>query len=275
MYYFYSPQMFAPYQWGLERDVSYAYMPYNSFYYGDYINSLPYAYIPQNYEVQMKADERGSWTPLSWVEKCAYAFSGPYNKAEVALTFDDGPDLEFTPKILDKLKQHNVKATFFLLGENAEKFPNVVKRIANEGHVIGNHTYSHPNLAKVNEGEYRNQIIKTEEILKRIAGYAPKFIRPPYGEILENQLKWATEQNFMIVQWSVDTVDWKGVSADTITNNVLGNSFPGSIILQHSTPGGHLQGSVEALDKMIPQLKTKGARFVTLPSMFQTSKERK
>jgi len=88
-------------------------------------------------------------------------------------------------------------------------------------------------------------------------------------------LKWATEQNFMIVQWSVDTVDWKGVSADTITNNVLGNSFPGSIILQHSTPGGHLQGSVEALDKMIPQLKTKGARFVTLPSMFQTSKERK
>ena len=86
----------------------------------------------------------------------------PYNKAEVALTFDD-EDLEFTPKILDKLKQHNVKATFFLLGENAEKFPNVVKRIANEGHVIGNHTYSHPNLAKVNEDEYRNQIIKRKK----------------------------------------------------------------------------------------------------------------
>lgn len=258
MYYFYSPEGFAPYQWELERDVSYAYMPYNLFYYGDYIRILPYTSIPQSYEVQMKADERGSWTPFSWVEKYAYAFSGPYNKAEVALTFDDGPDLEFTPKILDKLKQHNVKATFFLLGENAEKFPNVVKRIANEGHVIGNHTYSHPNLAKVNDAEYRNQIIKTEEILNRLAGYAPKFIRPPYGEILEDQLKWATEQNFMIVQWSVDTVDWKGVSADTITNNVLGNSFPGSVILQHSTPGGHLQGSVEALDKIIPQLKRKG-----------------
>ncbi|MEI2315855.1 peptidoglycan-N-acetylglucosamine deacetylase [Bacillus paramobilis] len=276
MYYFYSRQIFAPYQWGgLERDVSYAYMPYHSFYYGDYINPLLYVYTPQNYEVQIKADERGSWTPFFWVEKYAYAFSGPYNKAEVALTFDDGPDLEFTPKILDKLKQHNVKATFFLLGENAEKFPNVVKRIANEGHIIGNHTYSHPNLAKVNDAEYRNQIIKTEEILNRLAGYAPKFIRPPYGEILENQLKWATEQDFMIVQWSVDTVDWKGVSAETITNNVLGNSFPGSVILQHSTPGGRLQGSVDALDKIIPQLKTKGARFVTLPSMFQTSKERK
>ncbi|AIE79150.1 Peptidoglycan N-acetylglucosamine deacetylase [Bacillus cereus] len=197
MYYFYSPEMFAPYQWGLERDVSYAYMPCNSFYYGEYISALPYAYIPQSYEVQIKVDERGSWTPFSWVEKYAYAFSGPYNKAEVALTFDDGPDLEFTPKILDKLKQYNVKATFFLLGENAEKFPNVVKRIANEGHIIGNHTFSHPNLAKVNDAEYRNQIIKTEEILNRLAGYAPKFIRPPYGEILENQLKWATEQNFM------------------------------------------------------------------------------
>ncbi|EJS67801.1 polysaccharide deacetylase family protein [Bacillus cereus] len=276
MYYFYTPENFVPFQWGLEREVSYAYMPYNLFYYGDYINTLPYTLnIPEHYHVPMKEEYRGSWTPFSWVEKYAYAFSGPYNKAEVALTFDDGPDLVFTPKILDKLKQHNVKATFFLLGENAEKFPNVVKRIANEGHVIGNHTYSHPNLAKVNEAEYRNQIIKTEEILKGLAGYAPKFIRPPYGEILENQLKWATEQNFMIVQWSVDTVDWKGVSADTITNNVLGNSFPGSVILQHSTPGGHLQGSVDALDKIIPQLKTKGARFVTLSSMFQTSKERK
>ena len=258
MYYFYSPEGFAPYQWGLERDVSYAYMPYNLFYYGDYIRTLPYTYTPQSYEVQMKADERGSWTPFSWVEKYAYAFSGPYNKAEVALTFDDGPDLEFTPKILDKLKQHNVKATFSYLVKTQKSFRNVVKRIANEGHVIGNHTYSHPNLAKVNDAEYRNQIIKTEEILNRLAGYAPKFIRPPYGEILEDQLKWATEKNFMIVQWSVDTVDWKGVSAETITNNVLGNSFPGSVILQHSTPGGHLQGSVDALDKIIPQLKRKG-----------------
>ena len=107
---------------GLERNVSYAYVPYNSFYYGDYISSLPYAYIPQNYKVQMEADERGSWTPFSWVEKYAYAFSGPYNKAEVALTFDDGPDLVFTPKILDKLKHHNVKATFSCLVKMQKSF---------------------------------------------------------------------------------------------------------------------------------------------------------
>ncbi|WP_242144649.1 MULTISPECIES: peptidoglycan-N-acetylglucosamine deacetylase [unclassified Bacillus cereus group] len=249
-----------------------SYMPYyeNYFY---RISDVIHATTPNH--VQRKERERGSWTPFSWVEKYAYAFSGPYNKAEVALTFDDGPDLIFTPQILDTLKKYHVKATFFLLGENAERYPNIVKRIIDEEHIIGNHTYNHPNLAKVNEKEYHNQIIKTEEILNRLAGYVPKFVRPPYGEILENQLKWATEQNFMIVQWSVDTVDWKGVSAENITNHVLGNAFPGSIILQHSTPGGKLQGSVDALDRIIPELKMKGTRFVTLPNMFRTSKQRK
>ncbi|KFM98794.1 polysaccharide deacetylase family protein [Bacillus clarus] len=276
MYYLYPFEMTSPFQLNtsLYRDVYMSYV--NVPYYESYFYTIPYAlHAPINNQVQTKGEDRGSWTPFSWVEKYAYAFSGPYNKAEVALTFDDGPDLVFTPQILDKLKKHNLKATFFLLGENAERYPNVVKRIANEGHVIGNHTYNHPNLAKVNEDEYRNQIARTEEILKRLIGYAPKFIRPPYGEILENQLKWATEQDFMIVQWSVDTVDWKGVSAEKITNHVLGNAFPGSVILQHSTPGGHLQGSVDALDRIIPELKMKGARFVTLSSMFDTSKERK
>ena len=121
MYYFYSPQMFAPYQWGLERDVSYAYMPYNSFYYGDYTNSLSYAYIPQNYEVQMKVDERGSWTPFSWVEKYAYAFSDRTIKRKSHLHLMI-MDLEFTSKILDKLKQHNVKATFSYLVKTQKSF---------------------------------------------------------------------------------------------------------------------------------------------------------
>ncbi|KEK24154.1 peptidoglycan-N-acetylglucosamine deacetylase [Bacillus gaemokensis] len=281
MYYFYPSEMLSPFQWITERNFSlynvYSYMPYsNVLYYQNYpsiVSGLSNTILDN--VVQNGKDIRGSWTPFSWVEKYAYAFSGPFNKAEVALTFDDGPDLVFTPQILDKLKSYGVKGTFFLLGENAEKYPNVVKRIANEGHTVGNHTYNHPNLAKVSDEEYRNQIVKTEEILRKLTGYAPKFIRPPYGEILEKQLEWATKQNFMILQWSVDTVDWKGVSAEKITNIVLGNAFPGSVILQHSTPGGNLQGSVDALDRIIPQLKAKGSRFVSLPSMFNTSKQRK
>ncbi|PEY34557.1 polysaccharide deacetylase [Bacillus cereus] len=281
MYYFYPSEMFISFQWTPERNFPfynvYSYVPYsNVFYYQNHSHiNLDLLNVGLKNEVQGAEEERGSWTPFSWVEKYAYAFSGPFNKAEVALTFDDGPDLVFTPQILDKLKSYGVKGTFFLLGENAERYPNVVKRIANEGHIIGNHTYNHPNLAKVGDEEYRNQIVKTEEILKNLVGYAPKFIRPPYGEIREKQLGWATEQNFMIVQWSVDTVDWKGVNAEQITNTVLGNAFPGSVILQHSTPGANLQGSVDSLDRIIPELKAKGSRFVTLPSMFQTSKQRK
>ncbi|WP_243521717.1 peptidoglycan-N-acetylglucosamine deacetylase [Bacillus pseudomycoides] len=281
MYYFYPSEMFIPFQWTPERNSPfynvYSYVPYsNVFYYQNHSHINPdLVKVGVKNEVQGAEEERGSWTPFSWVEKYAYAFSGPYNKAEVALTFDDGPDPVFTPQILDKLKSYGVKGTFFLLGENAERYPNVVKRIADEGHIIGNHTYNHPNLAKVSDEEYRNQIVKTEEILKKLVGYAPKFIRPPYGEIREKQLGWATEQNFMIVQWSVDTVDWKGVSAEKITNTVLGNAFPGSVVLQHSTPGANLQGSVDSLDRIIPELKAKGSRFVTLPSMFQTSKQRK
>lgn len=123
MYYFYAPEMFVPFHWGLERNVSYAYMPYHSFYYGNYIDAVPYVLnVPQNDQVKVKEENRGSWTPFSWVEKYAYAFSGPYNKAEVALTFDDGPDLVFTPKILDKLKQYNVKATFSCLVKMQKSF---------------------------------------------------------------------------------------------------------------------------------------------------------
>ncbi|WP_353958424.1 peptidoglycan-N-acetylglucosamine deacetylase [Bacillus sp. DX4.1] len=285
MYYFYPPEIWTPFQRLFFRNIpqcnDYFFLSNSSIqhtlYTQNYTNAFPFS--SNNYtQVPIQESEeavRGSWTPFSWVEKYAYAFSGPYNKAEVALTFDDGPDLVYTPQILDKLSEYGVKGTFFLIGENAEKYPEVVKRIVKEGHIVGNHTYSHPNLAKVSDEEYRDQILKTEEILRRLTGYDAKFIRPPYGVINENQLKWATEQNFMMIQWSVDTVDWKGLSAEKITNTVLGNTFPGSILLQHSAPGGKLQGSVDALDRIIPELTSKGARFVTLPKMFDTSKQRR
>ncbi|CAM3721442.1 peptidoglycan-N-acetylglucosamine deacetylase [Cytobacillus oceanisediminis] len=248
---------------------------WNTFHHPIQTNQIPFFprnFIPTQY---LNEDVRGSWTPFSWVEKYAYAFSGPYNKAEVALTFDDGPDFVHTPLILDKLKKYGVKATFFLLGENVEKYPDVVKRMAAEGHVVGNHSYDHPNFVKVSNEEYHDQILKTGEMIQKLTGYFPKFIRPPYGSINEEKLKWATEQRFMIIQWSIDTLDWKGTSAEAISVNIFANAFPGSIILQHSAPSeAKLQGSVEALELIIPQLQSKGARFVTLPEMFSTSKER-
>ncbi|GGE68126.1 peptidoglycan-N-acetylglucosamine deacetylase [Priestia taiwanensis] len=215
---------------------------------------------------------RGSWTPFTWVEKYAYAFSGPYNKAEVAITFDDGPDLGFTPQLLQKLKKYNVKATFFLLGQNIEKHPEMVKRIANEGHLLANHSYSHPNYAKLSLEEFKEQINKTNNLIKDLVGYSPRFVRPPYGSITEEQLSWATKKKLMIVQWSVDTLDWKGLSGDEIANKVMGGSFPGSVLLQHSASGVPLQGTVDSLDKFIPAMQKKGVRFVLLTKMFNMSK---
>ena len=245
------------------------YFPYPEQAYTD--NAPP---LQRNYHQNLFLSTRGSWTPFSWVEKYHYAFSGPYYKAAIALTFDDGPDPVFTPQILDKLKKYGVKATFFLLGENIEKFPEIAKRIDAEGHVIGNHTYSHPNLTQVSDEEYRHQIQKTDEIIQNLVGYKPRFFRPTYGAINENQVQWATEQRMMVIQWSIDTLDWKGLSAEQITETVIANVLPGSIILQHNAPGVPLQGTVDALDQVIPQLQTKGAKFVTLPEMFGLTKER-
>ena len=217
---------------------------------------------------------RGSWTPFSWVEKYHYAFSGPYNKAEVALTFDDGPDDVFTPLILDKLQKYDVKATFFLLGSNIEKFPEMAKQIAAAGHVIGNHTYSHPKLTEMSDEDYHDQIQKSDEIIQKLVGYKPRFFRPPYGAISESQVQWATAQKMMVIQWSIDTLDWQGLSAQKITETVVDNVLPGSIILQHHAPGVPLQGSVDALDDIIPSLRQQGVRFVTLPEMFNVTKEK-
>jgi len=235
-----------------------------------------YYYPPpqRSYHTNPFSSYRGIWTPFQWVEKYNYAFSGPYNRAEISLTFDDGSDPVFTPQILDKLQKYGVKATFFLLGVNMEKYPEIVKRIAAEGHVIGNHTHSHPKLTEISDEEYHFQIRKADELIQSLVGYTPKFFRPTYGAINENQVQWATEIGMMVIQWSIDTLDWKGLSAQIITQTVISNILPGSIILQHNAPDVPLQGSVDALDQFIPTLQGMGARFVTLPDMFGTTKER-
>ena len=217
---------------------------------------------------------RGSWTPFAWVEKYLYVFNGSYDRAEVALTFDDGPDPYFTPAILEKLAQYGIKATFFLLGENAEKYPEMARQIVTEGHVVANHTYSHPKSSGISLEAFKHEIGSSDELLNILAGYRPRFFRPPYGDINEEQLAWLTSQGFVTVQWSVDTDDWRGLSGEEIATKVQGGVYPGSIVLQHNAEGVPLQGTIEALDLFIPQLQAKGVKFVTLPEMFGVSRER-
>ncbi len=199
---------------------------------------------------------------------------GSAASGQVALTFDDAPDTTFTPQVLDVLKKHQVRATFFLVGAQAEKHPEMVKRIVREGHVIGNHSYSHKLFTKLSDDLFQSQVLQTQQALKRLIGYAPRLLRPPYGEITESQLLWASERGYRIVNWNVDSLDWKQLGQEKVTSNILTNVKPGSIILQHSGggPGQDLNGTVKALPTVIQTLKARNLKMVTLPELLRVSK---
>lgn len=188
----------------------------------------------------------------------------------IALTFDDGPDHRFTPPILDVLNKYNVKATFFLLGTRVEKYPDVAKRIVNEGHVIGNHTYWHPDLTKTGVHNLVWEVEKNEKTLKSVTDVKTDLFRAPYGAMNETLVKKMGDLGYRGVGWSVDSVDWKSLSSEEIKQNVLQDVHPGAIILMHSA--GHwsqdLSGTVEALDELIPYLHQEGYVFVTVPEIW-------
>lgn len=194
---------------------------------------------------------------------------GPRIK-QVALTFDDVPDPRFTPKVLDVLKEEGVKATFFAVGTRSKKHPSLLARIKREGHAIGNHSYNHAQFNKLTLEEFRDQIERTNRILKSITGQEPRLIRPPYGEINEEQLRWARKNNYKVVNWNVDSLDWKGLSKEEVKENILSATGPGAIILQHAGGGvgSELQGTIDALPEVISELRRKGYTFVTLPEML-------
>ncbi|MEK3684774.1 polysaccharide deacetylase family protein [Paenibacillus sp. FSL R10-2736] len=200
---------------------------------------------------------------------------GPRRKI-IALTFDDVPDPRFTPQLLDVLHKYNVKATFFVVGSRAEKHPGLVARIIREGHAIGNHSYNHPEFGKLGMNEFRTQIIRTENIIQALAGYKPRLIRPPYGDISEQQLKWARAHGYKLVNWNVDSLDWRGLSKTQVRNNILSRAGKGAIILQHGGGGrgSNLQGTIQALPEVISIMRKRGYSFVTVPQMFEVSKSK-
>jgi len=192
----------------------------------------------------------------------------------VALTFDDGPDRVYTPKVLDILKEKGVKATFFLIGSRVEEDPEIAKRIADEGHAIGNHTYSHPKLTKASP-LLAEELRKTREALEKLGLGDNGFFRPPYGAAEPSLVEQAADLGYRVAMWSVDSLDWRGLSKTEVVRNVEGYVQPGSVILQHSAggPGEDLSGSVLAVAEIIDILTAQGYRFVTLPEMFPASEK--
>ncbi|UUZ90378.1 polysaccharide deacetylase family protein [Paenibacillus sp. P25] len=200
---------------------------------------------------------------------------GTASGKKVALTFDDAPDRTYTPQVLDILKKYGIHATFFLLGNQAEKYPDVARRIVREGHVIGNHSFNHKLYTTLSDDLFRSQVLQTQHTLKKLAGYTPRSLRPPYGEISESQLLWAKDNGYVVVNWNVDSKDWKRLNASQVSANILDHVSAGSIILQHSGggPGQNLNGTVQALPGVIETLKAKNYDMVTLPELLKVSKQ--
>jgi peptidoglycan/xylan/chitin deacetylase (PgdA/CDA1 family) len=192
---------------------------------------------------------------------------------KAALTFDDAPDNQYTPQVLDILKKYGVKATFFVVGSQAYKHPNIVRRIAAEGHPIGNHSYNHPLFTKLTDDQFAAQINKTQKTVKALIGYTPYMLRPPYGEITESQLLWASDHHLRVVNWNVDSLDWKQLNEQQVVTNILSHTHSGSIILQHSGGGSNqdLSGTVSALPRIIKDLQSRGYQLVTLPDLLEIS----
>ena len=196
-------------------------------------------------------------------EACGYvsASATPVEAPKIALTFDDGPSTVWTPTLLDGLKERGVKATFFLIGENADKNPEIVKRMAEEGHLIGNHTYHHVELTKVSENEARLELADTSAVIVRITGKEPEYMRPPFGAW---QRKLEQEIQMLPVLWTIDPLDWTTENQDEIVNKVVTEAEENDIILLHDC----YKSSIEAGLRIVDILQEEGFVFVTVDELL-------
>lgn len=176
----------------------------------------------------------------------------------VALTFDDGPG-EHTSRLLDILAAHEVPATFYTVGRQVEKRPDVIRRMKAAGHQIGNHTYDHPQLTTVSADEVRSQIARTDALL-RAQGVTPSTVRPPYGSYNTTVLQVLGSLGHGAVNWNVDPQDWQLRHTPTVVQRVTSAASPGAILLLHDVH----PTSVDAVPEIIRTLKARGYHFVTV-----------
>ena len=204
----------------------------------------------------------GLWESQAKRRELPVSFQEEENGQKIAaLTFDDGPHPVYTEALLDGLKKRNVKATFFLIGKSAEKYPELVKRMAEEGHLIGNHTMNHVQLNLQSYEQALEEIREGNDIICQLTGQLPQYIRPPFGEWSEDL---SEEVNMTAVLWDVDPCDWKVQNTQTIVSRVLKNFENGDIILLHDV----YQSSVDAALELIDIMQAKGYEFATVDEIL-------
>jgi peptidoglycan-N-acetylglucosamine deacetylase len=190
---------------------------------------------------------------------------GPY----IAMTFDDGPHATNTPKLLEMAAKRHIKLTFFVLGECVERNPDVLRQEVTEGHEIGNHSWSHPNLAKLSDEAVRSQLRRTEDLIVKTAGVKPKLMRPPYGELTKRQRILVNHEfGYKVILWDVDPLDWKRPGSNVVAQRIIAGARPGSIILSHDIH----PPTIEAMPQVFDALLAKGFKFVTVSELLAMDK---
>ncbi len=178
----------------------------------------------------------------------------------IALTFDDGPG-PYTDELIDGLEKLNAKATFFLVGKKIRKYPDTVARIAQNGHLVGNHTYSHIKLTALSPDEIKKEIDKTNEEIKALTGETPQFFRPPFGRYNATTLNWV---DMISVRWSKDTVDWKYEDEEKLYRYLIKNARDGEIFLMHDVEETTVKGVLRAIET----LQKEGYKFVRVDELL-------
>ena len=183
-------------------------------------------------------------------------------KKLIAFTFDDGPSEITTNRLLEELKQHDAKVTFFVLGNRVEANQNTLKKAYQEGHEIGSHTYNHRNLLLLNDYTRIQEIKETNQAIENVIGIKPTLLRPPYGNINEETKKIS---NMHIIEWGIDTLDWKTKDKELIAKEIVDNAYDGAIILLHDIYESSVDGALLAMEK----LEQEGYAFVTISEMAE------
>ena len=201
------------------------------------------------------------------IETPFYSSAETENSFRVALTFDDGPHPRYTDMILDVLSEHDIFATFFVIGKNVENYPKPFLRTIAEGHEIGNHTYSHPHMRRLSEEAIAAEIAHCQNVIEQVGGISPTLFRPPEGYSSEAEIELLQSIGITPIFWDVDTRDWAGNDATRIARIVSTSVNADAIILFHDYVSCK-NTTVNALREIIPALKKRGAVFCTVSEMI-------
>ncbi|GKH33098.1 hypothetical protein CE91St64_25050 [Faecalicatena contorta] len=226
-----------------------------------YVLLLLGAVCPSLFTIGKQAEGEAPGT--AYANASAYVADSIMEKPKIAITFDDGPSAVYTPRLLDGLKERGVKATFFLIGQNIEKEggSEIVKRMYEEGHLIGNHTYHHVEITKVSNDEAYQELMLTNEAIENITGEEVQFMRPPFG-LWQKELE--KKIHVLPVMWSIDPLDWATENVDEIVNKVVTEAQENDIILLHDC----YDSSVKAALRIIDLLQAEGYEFVTVDELM-------